>query len=704
VQTSDLVLSLSDARWEAVPIVSPLPEPKAAERIGRAWTPVDVPGHWQLEDAFRGYEGYVLYRARFEAAAFGPGEFVSLRFGGVYYAARVWLNWIYLGSHEGYFSAFEFDCTEGLVAGENELLVEVYSPEEREENTRETIGGVWARWDGMDPGINPGGIFRDVTLVRGGEVRVLAVGVNVEPSGEGRVALDLYARQETEVELWSEIQPVGFEAAAAEFRLTALVGSGENRVEANFTLREPRLWWTWDRGKQHLYELVVRGAGCEERVRFGVKSVDLLDWHVYLNGERIFMRGINYLPTDAYPARATEERLRADAFLVRDANMNSVRVHAHIAEGAFYRACDELGLLVLQDFPLQWTHQRSVLDPAVAQAKEMARDLRNHPSVAVYLAHDEPFYVVPPEKWNTLALGRTAAEVLSPRWFLWQRRVLGPAVAGAIHEVDDSRPVIEAAGHPFTTNHLYFGWYYGQFRDLERLVRVIPGFSRLPTEYGAQALPDAATLEEIWPEGQAPDWHTLSENYRLQFGRMQRYVPWKGDRLAYVRDSQAYQAEVLKHATELFRRSKYGPTGGTFAFMLNDPAPAISWSVVDWERRPKEAYGAMRAAMTPVLMCSEYPRESYVVGGGISLPLFVVNDLPRALGRVEWIWELYVEDDGVARGAGKTEVPADSVVGIGRARAQLPAPGRATLLLKLSVEGVTNEANGYEFLVSQDGE
>jgi len=704
VQTSDLVLSLSEARWEAVPIVSPLPEPKAAERIGRAWTPVDVPGHWQLEDAFRGYEGYVLYRARFEAAAFGPGEFVSLRFGGVYYAARVWLNGIYLGSHKGYFSAFEFDCTEGLVAGENELLVEVYSPEEREENTRKTIGGVWARWDGMDPGINPGGIFRDVTLVRGGEVRVLAVGVNVEPSGEGRVALDLYARQETEVELWSEIQPVGFEAAAAEFRLTALVGSGENRVEANFTLREPRLWWTWDRGEQHLYELVVRGAGCEERVRFGVKSVDLHDWHVYLNGERIFMRGINYLPTDAYPARATEERLRADASLVRDANMNSVRVHAHIAEGAFYRACDELGILVLQDFPLQWTHQRSVLDPAVAQAKEMARDLRNHPSVAVYLAHDEPFYVVPPEKWTALALGRTAAEVLSPRWFLWQRRVLGPAVAGAIHEVDDSRPVIEAAGHPITTNHLYFGWYYGQFRDLERLVRVIPGFSRLPTEYGAQALPDAATLEEIWPEGEAPDWQTLFENYRLQFGRMQRYVPWKGDRLAYVSDSQAYQAEVLKHATELFRRSKYGPTGGTFAFMLNDPAPAISWSVVDWERRPKEAYGAMRAAMTPVLICSEYPRESYVVGGGISFPLFVVNDLPRELGHVEWIWELYVEDDRVARGAGETEVPADSVVGIGRARAQLPAPGRATLLLKLSVEGVTNEANGYEFLVSQVGE
>ncbi|MBA2714485.1 MAG: hypothetical protein H0U55_13140 [Rubrobacteraceae bacterium] len=427
--------------------------------------------------------------------------------------------------------------------------------------------------------------------------------------------------------------------------------------------------------------------------------MELRKWQVYLNGERVFMRGINYVPTDAYPARASEKGLRTNVSLVREANMNALRVHAHVSEEAFYRACDELGILVFQDFPLQWTHRRSVLGPAVVQAKEMARDLRNHPSVGIYLAHDEPFFVVPPEKWSYLALARTAAEVLSPRWVLWQRRVLGPAVIRAIHEVDDSRPVIEAAGHPFTTNHLYFGWYYGQFRDLERLVRLIPGFSRLPTEYGAQALPDPASLQEIWPVGQAPDWNTLSENYRLQAGRMEHYVPWEGERLAYVRDTQAYQAEVLKHATELFRRLKYSPTGGTFAFMLNDPAPAISWSIVDWRGRPKAAYAVLASAMEPVLICAEYPEESYVVGEEISLPLFVVNDLPRALGQAGWNWELYVEGERVDHGAGEMQVPADSVVGIGRARARLPAPGRAALLLKLSVERATEVANSYEFFV-----
>jgi beta-mannosidase len=161
-----------------------------------------------------------------------------LRFGGVYYAARVWLNGVYLGAHEGYFSAFEFDCTDSLVEGENELLVEVYSPEEREENTRETIGGVWARWDGMDPDINPGGIFRDVTVVQSGPARLRSVGVAVRPSGDGRVELEIYARRGAEVDVSGRIEPLGFEAPGTEFQRVVRVEAGENRVGESFLLPE----------------------------------------------------------------------------------------------------------------------------------------------------------------------------------------------------------------------------------------------------------------------------------------------------------------------------------------------------------------------------------------------------------------------------------------------------------------------------------
>src|SRR5919107_3345099 len=131
--------------WNAVPLSAPLGSAGEAARIRRAWTPIRVPWLWQLEDAFATYEGIVLYRCRFAQQRLPAGTMVSLRFEGVYYAARVWLNGVYLGDHEGYFSAFEFDITDVVVsAGENELLVEVFSPEEAEEIDRQTIGGVWA--------------------------------------------------------------------------------------------------------------------------------------------------------------------------------------------------------------------------------------------------------------------------------------------------------------------------------------------------------------------------------------------------------------------------------------------------------------------------------------------------------------------------------------------------------------------------------
>ena len=343
-------------------------------------------------------------------------------------------------------------------------------------------------------------------MVDGG-VRIRSLAAAADHTGRGVAHVDLHSRKNTRARLVGRVRPLGFEALGRRVREGGPTEEGENRLEIGFRMPDVRVWSTWDRGEQPLYELVLRCAGQRSK-RFGASTVELRDWKVYLNGERIFLRGINYLPSDAYPARTTKKLLRGDASLVREAGMNAVRVHAHVSDRAFYEACDELGLLVLQDFPLQWTHRRSILGPAVTQAGEMARTLRGYPCVGIYLAHDEPFFVAPPEKWSTRTLAHRRRGAL-PRWMLWQRRVLDPAVVRAISEEDDARPVIDAAGHPLTTNHLYFGWYYGKFRDLERVVKVFPVFSRLPTEYGAQALPDPESLEEIWPSGTRPDWSVL---------------------------------------------------------------------------------------------------------------------------------------------------------------------------------------------------
>lgn len=684
--------------WEATPLASPLGSVEEAGKSGDSWTRIEVPGNWQLHPAFADHEGYVLYRCRFGPVSPPEGGMLALRFRGIYYSARVWLNGEFLGSHEGYFAPFEFDCTD-LVneSAENEVLVEVCSPNEPDENDRNTVGGVWSRWDGMDPTVNPGGIFRPVEVISSGPVRVRLLRAEAHPSGNCRFVARVYSREARSITLKGVARPVGFEAPWTQFEKTLQLEPGETRMEMPFSLKEPRLWWTWDRGEQPLYELRLSGPEIERKTRFGVRSVELRGWNFYLNGERIFLRGTNYLPSDAYPARATEKLFRDDARLLRDTNLNAVRVHAHVAEKAFYDACDELGLLVLQDFPLQWTHHKRVLESAVEQAQEMTRLLRSHPSVGLYLAHDEPFYVVPPRKWTLLTLARTAVEVAAPHWMFWQRRVLDPAVVKAIREEDDSRPIIEAAGHPLTTNHLYFGWYYGEFRDLERAIRLFPGLSRFPTEYGAQALPEPESLAEIWPEGKDPDWKTLNARYCFQPRRMRRYVTWRGDWRAYIWESQDYQAELIKHATELFRVRKYHPTGGAFPFMFNDSAPAISWSVVDWRRRPKRAYAVLQAVMRPVIICARYPKKRYPAGEEMDLPIFVVNDLRRWLQETGWGWELRQDGDLIASDSGESHVPPDSVVEVGRVRARLSGTGRYELVLKLS--GEQEASNRYEFRV-----
>jgi beta-mannosidase len=123
--------------WEAVPISALLAQADEARSVRRNWTGVRVPGHWQLQDPFTTYQGIVLYRCRFVRQPAAREEMVSLRFEAVYYSARVWLNGSYLGEHQGYFAAFEFDVTDTLAEdAENELLVEVSSPEELAENDR----------------------------------------------------------------------------------------------------------------------------------------------------------------------------------------------------------------------------------------------------------------------------------------------------------------------------------------------------------------------------------------------------------------------------------------------------------------------------------------------------------------------------------------------------------------------------------------
>jgi beta-mannosidase len=136
----------------------------------RDWPQIDVPACWQA--AGYAYNGVAWYRREFALpAALPPGGRAWLRFEGVDYFADVWLNEHFLGSHEGYFAAFQFEVTPYLRPGQNLLAVRVDSPNDI--CTKETqvgqlkglLKGALQRWDVNNPEVNPGGIWNDVRLV-----------------------------------------------------------------------------------------------------------------------------------------------------------------------------------------------------------------------------------------------------------------------------------------------------------------------------------------------------------------------------------------------------------------------------------------------------------------------------------------------------------------------------------------------------------
>src|SRR3712207_1929873 len=104
--------------------------------------------------------------------------------------------------------------------------------------------------DGMAPHINPGGIFKEVSLVVDGGIRVRSLVAAADHIGRGVAHVNLYCRYNTRTRLVGKVRPLGFEAQGVEFEREVRLEEGENRFEIGFRLPEVRVWSTWDRGEQ----------------------------------------------------------------------------------------------------------------------------------------------------------------------------------------------------------------------------------------------------------------------------------------------------------------------------------------------------------------------------------------------------------------------------------------------------------------------
>ncbi len=683
--------------------------PESVEKAS-GWKETDLPKNWYLDGL--DYTGTVWYFRRFE---YQPEEELEtlLRFHGVDYFASVWLNGAKVGDHEGYFQSFEFNVTDFVTEGENDLLVRVNSPEEVPGEVwpakKKLVKGIFnhhdARPGSWDPDRgqekNTGGIWNEVEIEEKPEQYIS--GIRVAPrlieGGEAVIRIKVKVKNQghrSKADLDIELSPDNFTGEKVRDNFSAELETGENLLEETLRISDPGLWWTWDHGDQNLYECLVglrtEGAEDECRERFGVRELALTGedanstWT--LNGRRFFPRGSNIIPTQ-WLSEYGEDMIEEDVELMLEANLNTIRVHAHVNREEFYRACDEAGILVWQDFALQWSYEESdeFYKNAVAQLRDMIEQLYNHPSIGVWCCHNEPSV---------------------------NENTLDDVLYDVAREEDPLR-VVEH--HSDFRDHPYPGWYLDDYGKFEAL----PG-APFVNEFGAQALPDADHVREMfadpddaWP----PDWeaysfHDFQYDQTFNVARIDT-----GDSLeAFVENSQQYQYDLLKFAIEKYRKNRYDPMVGVLQFMFVDCWPSITWSVVDYRREPKKGYEALKLGMQPVLPTFEIMRKR-LQPGEMSFAIFgnlkVVNDLHEEFQNSRIT--IYLEDESGREhiAENKTvDIPADGVVTVMETKAGLLEdkwvlpreiePGTYHLRVKIEHDGEIIGKNVESFeIVAKEG-
>ncbi|HET7419697.1 MAG TPA: glycoside hydrolase family 2 TIM barrel-domain containing protein [Candidatus Dormibacteraeota bacterium] len=698
--------------WEAVWM--PLGEGEA-ERLtagmGSGWKPVEVPRQLAAREGRQS----IWYRTEFPKPDHAGR--VVLRIGGAFLATNVWLNGKLLGSHYGYFAPFGFDLTPYLKP-ENLLVICCESPLEPEPEKKRHIMGLFndgdlkpypaSAYSSLPEPYHievPLGLWQPVQLEYMGAIAV--DWVRLKPTfeaGDGRLEVEARLRNldgrsmDGEVEL---VVPAPGRDSVRLRREVHLGGGAEQTVSMRLAFPGARRWQPWRFGESPLYraEVITHAEGVESSRVDDVFAFRELTWDIgprrwsfAVNGRPVFLRGACYAPAHRLD-ELTAETFARDIATAKEAGVDALRVVANVLPLDFYRQADQAGMLVFQDLPLTGTYvyhgraeeARFFENAARQQQAEMVTMLHNHPSIALWIAHDDP-------PW--LATNFDLGEVHSVR----QNHSIDQDLRATFAKLDPSRPAVAASGD--VDLHLMQGWAGGGWKDIG-LVEPM-----MVTAFGAQSLPDAES--PVW-ESIGKRWPVADDDPAWRYAGFQP-VNWaeRGVGLPsahqsleqYVEESQVYQAQLVRYAAEHLRTRKFESCWGAFAYHLVDPFPGIGFGLLDGARRPKLALQSLAAAFKPTRVIVEplqfEPDRPFGFVQDPDVPfaarLVVVNDDPQVGGRGVIRWSVSRERAAGARGLDRMRdvVQKKSYSGVVETEVPTafePAVNATTLSLPLAAQG-----------------
>lgn len=681
-----------------------------------------------MEDVF------FVYKTSFKRKALKENERLYFVSKGIDYQFDIFFNGRKILSQEGMFTPVNADLTD-LQADENELKIVVYpAPKARGRKAEFADEGMYRSqaekcakppvvfgWD-WNPRFITCGIWDETYL----EIRNAAHIDDAHLSSELNDKLD-------EAKLSLEV--AGKNLAGKKYAWTLSDADGKTVLEKSgkfggnsisaknlATLKNPRLWWTHDYGKPHLYkfklELFDDDGKTIQKIsqNIGIRKLKAVlndgayhavsvhtrpsfPMQIVLNGKKIFAKGSNWVNPELAYGTITKERYEELVKFATEANFNIFRCWggAPVNKESFFDACDKYGVLVWQEFPLacnNYPDDEHYLDVLRREAVSIVKRVRKHPSLAILCGGNELL-----QSWGKMTDHSHPLRLLNSVCYEYDKKT--PFMA--------SSPLTGILHGPYT--------FYWDKADKTMVTYFQSQKYAAYTEYGVPSISPAETIkavipaDELWPIKETPSWvahfgfNAFGKDSWLKLTQIEKFFGSYESLEDLVEKSNFLQSQGYKAIFEEARRQK------PYCSMAINWCYNDSWrtvannSIVAYPNIKKPAFHAIAAACRPVLASARFPKFTWFDGDEFSAELALLNDSYDEIEPMRI--NAFLKINGKKIPVGQWECPApkkyENVIGP-KLKFKLPKLGCQRFDFILEVENKPQYNSKYSFIVKENCE
>lgn len=581
------------------------------------------------------------YTTRFNYPEIVDKKFpVKLVFEGIDTITDIYLNQRHLGRTDNMFLKYEFDVTQILKPEKNLLEIHFESPlktsqeiaKKHGKSTSMNSNRVFIRkaqysfgWD-WGPTYPTSGIWRPVYLLSEDKAVITQINFDTEKisSNKAYVKVGFRVKNNTKKNLRAFISLRYNDKKI----IKGMIVKNQNEHILRLTITEPELWWPNGLGQQNLYQLSIElndDAGKildKKSKRVGIRKIELqlrekkkAVFRFKVNNRTIYIRGMNWIPADSFLPRVSEKKYTKLLTLAKYANTNMIRVWGGgiYESDEFYDLCDELGLLVWQDFMFacgNYPEDKQFINSVRKEIVQNVERLMSHPSIAVWCGNNENEWIwFQTEKKSYREMpGYNIFHKLIPDTIKTTNTSISYWPTSPFGEEDDPNSQNSGNTHQWD---IWSHWVdYTQVKNDQ---------SQFVTEFGFQAPANIDTFKNFIPPAKRNIQSSAFEYYNKQIEGPERVVRFLTAHLPlrtkwedFIYLTQLNQGIALKTCIEHWRTNKKS-TYGSIIWQLNDCWPVTSWSLIDSKIIPKISYHFVKNIFSKEIFYFQRSNEKLII-------------------------------------------------------------------------------------------